>query len=129
MRFTLFSLRARYSFAGALSNGAYEYRIFWPFGADQPLNAILCTDKHKIAYELLEVRTGHVLKTIYRTGFKPTGTLDALREEAQDALRKAFGEDGKAKRERVQALQNAVLNEWAEGGASKRDVLAFLDSL
>ena len=75
------------------------------------------------------MRTGHGLKPSYRTGTAPTGTLEALRAEARDILQKAFGEDGQAKRGRVQALQTDVLNEWQEGGASKRDVLAFLDSL
>ena len=106
-----------------------EHSIFWPFGGDQPLNAILCTEQHKVGYELLEVRTGAGLKPILRTGFTPTGTLDAVRAEARDALGKAFGEDGKEKRRNMEALQGKVLAEWDEGGAARRDAEAFLDSV
>ena len=101
----------------------------WPFGADQPLNTFLCTEQHQIAYELLEVRTGNGLKPICRTGYTPIGTVDAVREEAMDVLTKAFGDDGKAKRERLQVLRKAMLEEWEEGGSSRRDVIAFLNTL
>ena len=103
--------------------------IFWPFHADQPMNAILMTDHHRCAYELLEVRTGDGLKPIYRTGYTPAGTIDALKAEAREVLMKAFGEDGKEKRARLEGLRNAVLSEWEEAGSSRRDVTAFLDNL
>ncbi len=57
------------------------------------------------------------------------GTIEALKAEAREVLSKAFGEDGAKKRERLQALRKAVNSEWEDGGASKRDMLAFLDSL
>ena len=103
--------------------------ILWPFRADQPMNAILMTDHHRCAYELLEVRSGLGLKTIYRTGYTPVGTLDALKTEARDVLTKAFGEDGKEKRAHLEGLRKAVLGEWEEAGESRRDVTAFLDAL
>ena len=90
---------------------------------------MLCTDVHQISYELLEVRSGHGLRSIRRTGYTPTGTLDALRAEARDVLLRAFGEDGKEKRKRLEVLREEVLSEWAEGGATKKDVEAFLDGL
>ena len=75
------------------------------------------------------MRTGHGLKTICRTGYTPVGTLDAVRTEAREILTKAFGEDGREKRERVKVLREAVLNEWEEGGTAKRDMTAFLGTL
>ena len=103
--------------------------IVWPFRADQPMNAVMLSEKHKVAYELREVRTGEGLRPIYRDGFKAAGTLDALKREAKEVLGKAFGEDGKEKRARLADLREAVLREWKEGGASWKDVNDFLDSL
>ena len=93
------------------------------------MNAVLCTEQHKIAYELLEVRTGYGLKPIYRTGAAPVGTTEAVKDEARRVLMSAFGEDGKEKRARLADLREAVLGEWKEGGASWKDVNDFLDSL
>ncbi|KAJ2972677.1 hypothetical protein NUW54_g12212 [Trametes sanguinea] len=75
--------------------------ICWPFAADGALNAVHLTDTLKCAYELLEVRTGHGLRRVYRTGVRPVGTLDALRSEARAVLEQAFGEDGERRRERA----------------------------
>ena len=104
-------------------------RIFWPFGGDQSLNAVHMSDNLKVAYELIEVRTGHGLHEIYRNGRKPIGTIDAVKDEARDILAKAFGEDGAQKRERLKALTQALKHEWEEGGSSLRDMSAFLDNL
>ena len=103
--------------------------IVWPFRADQPMNAVMLAENHKVAYELREVRTGEGLRPIYRDGFKAAGTLDAIKQEAREVLKKAFGEDGKEKRKRLAVLREAMLGEWQEGGASKKDVSDFLDSL
>ena len=104
-------------------------RIFWPFEADQPLNAVNMTENFDAAYELIEVRTGDGEKPAFRNGKKPAGTIEAVKAEARDVLTKAFGEDGARKRERFLRLQQEVLSEWDEDGASKRDFMAFLDSL
>ncbi|KAI0745365.1 UDP-Glycosyltransferase/glycogen phosphorylase [Earliella scabrosa] len=111
----------------AISAGVPQ--IFWPFTGDQPLNAIHYTDNLQIGYELLEVRSGHGLKPIYRTGYTPKGTIEAVKAEAREVLAKAFGEDGAQKRARLQELRKKVTSEWEEGGSSKRDVCALLDSL
>ncbi|KAH9925919.1 UDP-Glycosyltransferase/glycogen phosphorylase [Epithele typhae] len=103
--------------------------IMWPFAADQPMNAVLVTDVHKVGYELLEVRSGSGLQRIFRTGYTPVGTIDAVKAEARDVLGKAFGKDGEEKRARMRGLQRATLAEWEQGGVSKRDVAAFLESL
>ncbi|EIW62965.1 UDP-Glycosyltransferase/glycogen phosphorylase [Trametes versicolor FP-101664 SS1] len=103
--------------------------IMWPFGADQPLNAVHLSENLGVAYELIEVRSGHGLKPILRNGRQAAGTTEALQAEARDVLAKAFGEDGAKKRAKLQQLRSEVLSEWEEGGASKRDFLAFLDTL
>ncbi|KAI0745133.1 UDP-Glycosyltransferase/glycogen phosphorylase [Earliella scabrosa] len=111
----------------AISAGVPQ--IFWPFTADQPLNAIHMTDNLQVAYELLEVRSGDGLKPIYRTGYTPKGTVEAVKAEAREIFAKAFGEDGAEKRARLQELRKKVTSEWEDGGSSRRDICMFLDSL
>lgn len=93
------------------------------------MNTIVLTETHQVAYELLEVRTGQGLRPIFRTGKAPTGTLDAVRAEARDVLARAFGEDGAQRRARLLALKERVDKEWEEGGASRKDVEAFIATL
>ena len=73
------------------------------------------------------------LKPICRSGRVPAGTLAAVRAEARDVLSKAFGAQGEKMdvkmRARVAQVRKAVLGEWEEGGASRCDVVAFLDTL
>ncbi|KAH9899215.1 UDP-Glycosyltransferase/glycogen phosphorylase [Cubamyces lactineus] len=95
--------------------------ICWPFAGDGALNAIHLTDTLKCAYELLEVRSGHGLGRIYRTGARASGSPAALRAEARDVLAKAFGEDGARKRENVAKVQARFAMVWREvpGGKGK----------
>ncbi|KAL7281208.1 hypothetical protein ACG7TL_004516 [Trametes sanguinea] len=110
-------------------------QIFWPHEADQPVNAAHLTENLDAAYELIEVRTGLGLKPIFRNGRTPAGTLDAVQAEARDVLTRAFGDEGAEKRARLLKLREAILAEWDEpcgespGGASRRDFLAFMDTL
>ncbi|OJT10139.1 UDP-glycosyltransferase 72B1 [Trametes pubescens] len=104
--------------------------ILWPFGGDQPLNAVHISEQLKVGYELIEVRTGVAGRhTIYRNGRTPTGTIDAIKAEVCDVLTKAYGPDGAKKRERLAALTRAVMHEWEEGGSALREVKAFTDNL
>ncbi|KAM5530922.1 hypothetical protein V8D89_015412 [Ganoderma adspersum] len=104
-------------------------QIFWPYGGDQPLSAVHNAEHLEIGYELIEVRSGHGLKPIYRTGRTPLGTVDAIQAEVRDVLQNAFGEDGARKREKLAEMSRAVNSQWAEGGASRRDIIKFLDGL
>ena len=104
-------------------------RIIWPFGSDQPLNAIIVSEKLQIGYELIEVRGGNGLKPICRNGRVPTGTIDAVKAEMREVLDKAFGEDGEQKRARLAQVKKAALSEWEDGGTSKHDMVAFLDTV
>ena len=40
-----------------------------------------------------------------------------------------FGEEGKAKRERLLVVKERLDFAWEEGGASRRDAEAFLDAI
>ncbi|TFK84851.1 glycosyltransferase family 1 protein [Polyporus arcularius HHB13444] len=104
-------------------------QILWPFSTDQPPNAVHLSENLGIAYELMEVRVGYGLKPIYRTGKRPVGTTDAVKEEAREVLSKAFGEDGSRKRARVLELRKAIRAEHEQGGHARRDLQAFIDSL
>ena len=111
-----------------LTPGA-QIRIVWPYNTDQPLTAVHVSHVHRTGYELLEVRTGNGLKPILRTGYTPVGTVDAVRAEARDVLRRAFGEDGRECRVRLEGVRAAMLNEWKEGGGSLNSMTTFLNSL
>ncbi|KAI0674842.1 UDP-Glycosyltransferase/glycogen phosphorylase [Trametes maxima] len=103
--------------------------IIWPFGGDQPLNAVHISEQLEIGYELIEARSGLGMKPRYRDGKKPVGTIDALKAEMREVLGKAFGPDGAEKRKRLQKLSKAFEHEWEEGGSALRDVSNFLDGL
>lgn len=54
-----------------------------------------------------------------------------MRKEARDVLTMAFGEDGKAKREKVFALKENLDSAWDKDndGTSRRDLEVFLSSI
>lgn len=111
------------------TNSHMPYRICWPFSADQPVNALHLTHNLHVAYELMEVRTGHGLKLLHRSGQAPNGTVDAVKEEATNILSKAFGPDGNEKRANVLKLRGKINAAWEESGSSRQELEAFLDSL
>ena len=105
------------------------HRICWPFGADQPANAVNLTDNHDVAFELLEIRSGNGLKPIYRTGKTPVGSLEAVRAEAHEVLDKAFGEDGARKRENVLRLKEKMALALEKDGSAYLQMQALLDAM
>ncbi|CDO75271.1 Glycosyltransferase Family 1 protein [Trametes cinnabarina] len=109
--------------------GANVPMILWPIDADQPANAIHLSDNLNVAYELIEVRNGTGLGPIYRTGQHPSGTLEAVAAEIRDVLVRAFGEDGKEKRARLDVLRRTLQAAWAEDGVARREMETFLDTL
>ena len=54
------------------------------------------------------------------------GSDEAVLDEANEVLEKAFGEDGKMKREKTREMWKAILNGWDEGGSSRRDLQRFV---
>ncbi|KAH9893511.1 UDP-Glycosyltransferase/glycogen phosphorylase [Cubamyces lactineus] len=111
--------------------------IVWPIAVDQEPNAAHLTDNLDIAYELLEVRHGAGLGPIFRTGRKLVGTVDAVRDELEDVLARAFGADGEAKRQRLLDVRAKLKQAWAEAageeddvkGIARREVQGFLDDV
>ncbi|KAH8103099.1 UDP-Glycosyltransferase/glycogen phosphorylase [Cristinia sonorae] len=103
--------------------------ICWPFSSDQPSNAVLLTEVHDVAYELLEVRAGNGLKPIYRTGKAPINTIDALKSEAREVLDNAFGDDGARKRKNVLVLKEKFAHAWEKDGLARLDFERFLKTL
>ncbi|KAI0630197.1 UDP-Glycosyltransferase/glycogen phosphorylase [Trametes polyzona] len=103
--------------------------IVWPMDADQPMNAVYLSDEANVAYELIEVRDGCGLGKIYRNGRVPIGTIDAVKDEMRAVIDQAFGEDGAAKRARVQVLRKTLRAAWAEDGVARFAVGSFLDEV
>ena len=101
--------------------------ICWPYQADQMVNTLYLTDSVEVAYELTEVRTGHGLKPMYRTGQAPTATLDAVRDEAHRVLALAFDEDGAKKRKSVEQMRDDIGKLWTAEGVSRAQLESFLD--
>lgn len=99
--------------------------IGWPLGADQPANVAHMTVNLNIAYEILEARSGFGLNPMYR-GITPKGTLEALEEEVRTILQKAFGEDGRQKRENIRQLKEKIKAGWREDGDSSVDLKKFI---
>ena len=105
-------------------------RIVWPIAIDQATNAVHLTHNLGIAYELLQVRNGHGLGPIHRMPEKKLiGTVDAVRDELRDVLVQAFGEDGAAKRARLEGLQRALREAWTEKGVAYAETEAMLNRL
>ncbi|KAH9890054.1 UDP-Glycosyltransferase/glycogen phosphorylase [Cubamyces lactineus] len=103
--------------------------ILWPIDADQPPNAIHLTEDLGVAYELLEVRNGAGLGTIYRTGKTSSGTIDAVKSEILDVLARAYGPDGETKRVRLSELKSVFKGAWEQDGEAWKDLVAFLDNV
>ncbi|EJF59052.1 UDP-Glycosyltransferase/glycogen phosphorylase [Dichomitus squalens LYAD-421 SS1] len=103
--------------------------IVWPIIADQPLNATYLSEDLDVAYELIEVRNGTGACKIFRNGRVPIATIDAVKAEMGEILDRAFGEDGRRKRENLQRLRKTLQEAWSEHGVARREVEAFLDDL
>ncbi|KAL7280345.1 hypothetical protein ACG7TL_005262 [Trametes sanguinea] len=103
--------------------------IFWPIGADQPANALHLSKLRNVAYELLEVRNGTGLGKICHSGYTPTGTIDAVRNELRDILLRAYGADGVEKHTRLQGLRRTLKQAWSESGVARKETEEFLDEI
>ena len=91
------------------------------------MNATYLSEDLEVAYELIEVRNGTGAGKIYRNGRVPIATVDAVKAEMNEVLDRAFGDDGKRKRQNLQRLRKVLREAWSEGGVAKREVEAFLD--
>lgn len=79
-------------------------------------------------FELSEVRQGFGLKYRQSTGKTPTGTLEAVAEEAREVLKAAFFDQEKraVKEEGARKMQKLLNDAWKESGEAKKDAEAFV---
>ncbi|KAF9257355.1 UDP-Glycosyltransferase/glycogen phosphorylase [Marasmius fiardii PR-910] len=102
--------------------------IFWPISADQPANAALITLKHRAGLELICVRTGkNTTKRPYRCDRKPSFTIDAVRDEFRQTLKKIKGEEGRVIRANAEKLSAEISRMWAKDGEAKVEIESFLN--
>ncbi|KIK62654.1 glycosyltransferase family 1 protein, partial [Collybiopsis luxurians FD-317 M1] len=104
--------------------------IFWPMGADQPVNAAVLGLTHKAAFELVEVRSGEngtkPLLRFENTGYKPLFTVDAVKAEIERLLVQIDGEEGRMVRSNFRKLGNAMQESWNDGEESRMELNEFL---
>ncbi|KAL0577515.1 hypothetical protein V5O48_004456 [Marasmius crinis-equi] len=112
---------------------AFTYKvplIFWPTGADQPLNAMLLAIKFQAAFELIEVRTGKDGKQKpYRFGDKPAPrcTVESAKAEFHQLLQDLRTERGAIVRKNFEDICVKIGKVWDEDGEAKQQVKALLD--
>lgn len=84
-----------------------------------------------VAYELFEVRNGKLgLSPLIRLGnMSPSGTVEAVRREVRDILRKAIGEDGKIKRMNAEQIGAELVRSWNIGNVCHAELVKLLSYL
>ena len=85
-------------------------------------------DVHNLGYELYNVRNGFGTRPIHRkSDWAPPCTIEAVREEFLDVLKRALGEDGKQKRENVKKMRQQIEDSWKPGGEGWKEVDKFFE--
>lgn len=103
-------------------------RICWPFEADQPAAAAHLTENLKVAFELIEVRTGdNGLKPLLRNGRKSKGSREAVGIEIRQVLDACRGQKGEELRKNAEAMKTKFKETWEANGVSRGKFQAFLD--
>ena len=71
------------------------HRICWPYAGDQPTTSAHLTCNPKVAFKLIEVRTGpDGLKPMLRNGLAARGTREAVGKEFREVIDACRGEQG-----------------------------------
>ena len=111
------------------SHGCARYhRICWPFVFDQPAISAHLSCNLKVAFELVEVRTGSDgLKPMLRNGRSPKGMREAVGEEFRQIIDACRGEQGEKLRRNAKEVQQKFETAWEDGGEAKRELNAFLE--
>ncbi|KAJ7174998.1 UDP-Glycosyltransferase/glycogen phosphorylase [Mycena crocata] len=99
--------------------------ICWPFDADQPIAAEHLSQTLKVAFHLIEVRTGSKGLQPMHNGRVPKGTREALRSEIRDVIDQCRGAVGAEMRENARRIQGELAEAWAEGGSSELAMREF----
>jgi hypothetical protein len=108
-------------------------RIFWPYAADQPLNAATLT-LNKAGFELVEVRTGEYgTRVPYRYSNMdspedlPTFTVEGVRKEVNKLIKMLRGEEAVAVRKNFEKMSKGFVSGWDEGGEARESLERFLE--
>ncbi|KAJ3855119.1 hypothetical protein EV368DRAFT_62701 [Lentinula lateritia] len=106
--------------------------IFWPMGADQPVNAAVLSLSHNAAFELIEVRSGeNGTKPLLRfegTDYQPTFTVEAVKAEVEGLLAKLKGDEGRIVRSNFENLGEQMWRSWDEGMQSRIELNELLEN-
>ena len=100
--------------------------IAWPFEADQPGAAAHLTEHLKVAFELIEVRTGeNGLKPLLRNGRSAEGSRVAVGAEIRAVIDASRGPRGEQMRKNATALKTKFIEAWEADGVSKKELQDF----
>ncbi|KAF8605586.1 UDP-Glycosyltransferase/glycogen phosphorylase [Ceratobasidium sp. AG-I] len=101
--------------------------IFWPFGGDQPTNALQIAAQHDCGFELLQVRTGPAKSVAYQQNSDVivSGTNEAVRSEIRKVLELSKGGRGNQQRRNAKALGEVVLKSLEKGGSADESLGRF----
>ncbi|PPQ89305.1 hypothetical protein CVT25_000372 [Psilocybe cyanescens] len=102
--------------------------ICWPFEADQPAAAAHLSVNLKVAFELIEVRTGERgLKPLLRSGRMAQGTREAVGSEIREVIDACRGAKGKELRSNVENIKAKLDHAWQANGSSRTELRAFCE--
>ncbi|KAH9476192.1 UDP-glycosyltransferase 84A1 [Psilocybe cubensis] len=102
--------------------------ICWPFEGDQPAAAAYLSVNLKVAFELLEVRTGEKgLKPLLRSGKQAKGTKEAVAFEIREVIDACRGPEGKALRNNAEKIKDRLKKAWETGGSSRSELQSFCE--
>ncbi|KIM47390.1 glycosyltransferase family 1 protein [Hebeloma cylindrosporum] len=102
--------------------------ICWPFVTDQPTTSIHLSCDLKVAFELMEVRTGpDGLKPLLRNGVAAKGTREAVGKEIREVIDACRGERGEELRRNAKGFKEKFAKAWEDGGEAKLELKAFLE--
>lgn len=105
------------------------FSIAWPIIGDQPTNAAYISVVHNLGYELFEVRSGYGTLPIARlNNYAPVATVEAVRTEFNEVLKKALGDDGKEKRKNVLEFQQKIAESWKPDGECWKEIDRIVES-
>ena len=105
-------------------------RICWPFAGDQPTTSAHISCNLKVAFELVEVRTGpDGLKPMLRNGLAAKGTPEAVGKEFREVLDACRGEQGDELRRNAQEMRRKFEKAWEDDGEAMQELNAFLEWL
>ena len=93
--------------------------IAWPGAVDQVFIALEMSQTHRVAFELLQIRTEYNIGRPTMRGPIVIGTAEAQAAEFRDVFTRMQGPEGEQMRERVRAMRDVMVQSCrTEGGRS-----------